>query len=103
MRGLEWKSILTAAIAGSSLFIAAGAQAHDDDRWRWEHRHHGRGHDRHVHDRTIFVERERTRPVFVERERPVFVAPSPVMMAPMAPYYPPQDPSLNFNFTIPLR
>ena len=25
MRGLEWKSILTAAIAGSSLFIAAGA------------------------------------------------------------------------------
>ena len=25
------------------------------------------------------------------------------LMAPMAPHYPPQDPSLNFNFTIPLR
>ena len=95
MRGVEWKTILAATIAGSTLFVAAGAQAHDDD-WRWRHRH-----DRHWHHgpERVVVERE---PIVVERARPVYVAPAPVMMAPMN-YGPPQEPSLNFNFQIPLR
>lgn len=108
MRGLEWKTILAAAIAASGILFAAGAQAHDDDRWRddhrrWEHRHHHDSHEhRRHHDspRRVVVERE---PVFIER-RPVVMAPAPVYMAPMAPAYSqPVDPSLNFNFTIPMR
>jgi hypothetical protein len=97
MRGFEWKTILAAAIAGSTLFLAMGAQAHDDDDWRWRHRHyrHWQGPER------VFVERQ---PVFVERARPVYVAPAPIMMAPMMPAYSqPVDPSVNLNFTIPLR
>ena len=102
MRGLEWKTILAAAIAGAGLFIATGAQAHDDDRWRWEHRHYRDhvDHWRHEPERRVVVERQ---PVFVER-RPVVVAPAPVYMAPVAPAYSqPADPSLNFNFSFPLR
>ena len=95
--GLNWRTLAAAAIAGSGLLIATtGAQAHDDDRWhdRWRsERHHHHDHWRHGPPRRVFVERQ-----------PVFVAPAPVMMAPMAPYYSqPVDPSLNFNFTIPLR
>jgi hypothetical protein len=37
----------------------------------------------------------------VYQRAPVFVQPAPVMMAPAYPQ--PVDPSLNFNFTIPLR
>jgi hypothetical protein len=101
MRGFEWRTVLAAAIAASGMFLAAGAQAHDDDEWRWKHRHydHGRWH-REVERRVVF---ERERPVFVQRQ-PVYVAPAPVMMAPMAPTYSqPVEPSLNFNFQIPLR
>lgn len=98
MRGFEWRTVVAAAIAVSGVFLAASAQAHDDDEWRWKHRHHGRWH--HEPERRVIVERQ---PVYVER-RPVYVAPAPVMMAPMAPMYSqPVDPSLNFNFTIPLR
>jgi hypothetical protein len=96
MRGVEWKTILAAAIAGSTLFIAAGAQAHDDDDWRWRHRHSKHWH--HGPERVV-VERQ---PIYVERARPVYVQPAPVMMAPMN-YGPPPEPSLNFNFQIPLR
>jgi len=98
MRGFEWKTIVTAAIAGSTLFVATAAQAHDDDDWRWRHRHYKhweRGPER------VVVERQ---PVIVERPRPVYVQPAPVMMAPMMPAYSqPVEPSLNFNFQIPLR
>jgi hypothetical protein len=105
MRGFEWRTVVAAAIAASGMFLAAGAQAHDDDEWRWKHRHydHGRWHHeperRFVHERPVVYER----PVYVQRQ-PVYVAPAPVMMAPMAPMYSqPVDPSLNFNFQIPLR
>jgi hypothetical protein len=103
MRGFEWRTVLAAAIAASGMFLAAGAQAHDDDEWRWKHRHHGRWHQelerRFVHERPVVYER----PVYIQRQ-PVYVAPAPVMMAPMAPMYSqPVDPSLNFNFQIPLR
>jgi hypothetical protein len=94
MRGFEWKTILAAAIAGSTLFVAAGAQAHDDYDWRWRHRHK---HWERVHERV--VERQ---PIFVERAQPVYVAPTPMMMAPMMPSYS-QPGGVNLNFTIPLR
>jgi hypothetical protein len=83
-----------------------GAQAHDDDRWRWEHRHeHGYEHEHgnwhREPERRVVVERE-----VVER-RPVYVAPAPtpVMIAPMQPAYSGYSgpPSLNLNFSIPLR
>src|SRR6266404_3384358 len=100
MRGFEWKTVLAAAIAASGVFLAAGAQAHDDDERRWKHHHHGRWqHEperRIVHERRVVYER----PVYVQRQ-PVYIAPAPVMMAPM--YSQPVDPSLNFNFQIPLR
>jgi hypothetical protein len=93
MRGFEWKTILAAAIAGSTLFVAAGAQARDDDDWRWRHRHYK--HWEHVHERVV-VERQ---PIFVERAQPVYVAPP---MMPMMPSYS-QPGGVNLNFTIPLR
>ena len=42
MRGVAMKTILAAVIAGSSLLVATGANAHDRwDKWdRWEHKHH---------------------------------------------------------------
>ena len=55
MRGLVRKTILAAAIAGSGIFVAMGAQAHDDDhwrdeRWRREHRHQVEEHERWRHE-----------------------------------------------------
>ena len=102
MRGLVRKTILAAAIAGSGILLAVGAQAHDDDHWRdehWrrEHRHfEEREHWRHEPPRRVVYERA---PVY--QRAPIIVQPAPVMMAPAYPQ--PVDPSLNFNFTIPLR
>ena len=109
MRGLAMKTILAAIVAGTSVLAAAEATARDRwDKWdRWEHRH-GHKH-RHWHDddrpRRVIVER----PVIVERSRPVLVERTrPVLMAPMMPAYPaysppPMDPSVNFNFSFPMR
>ena len=99
MRGLVRKTILAAAIAGSGIFLAVGAQAHDDDhwrdeRWRREHRHQVEEHERWRH--------EPPRRVVYERP-PVIVAPAPVMVAPAQVYAQPVEPSLNFNFTVPLH
>ena len=104
MRGVVMKTILAAAIAGSSLLVATGANAHDRwDKWdRWEHKHHWK------HSRG-YGPPER---VIVERERPVYIAPArPVVLAPVAPMVPAygygggyqQDPSVNFNFSFPMR
>ena len=102
MRGVAMKTILAAVIAGSSLLVATGANAHDRwDKWdRWEHKHH----HRHSHWR----DDDRRSRVIVER--PVYVAPArPVVLAPMAPAYGYgggggyQDPSVNFNFSFPMR
>jgi hypothetical protein len=107
MRGLAMKTILAAAIAGSSLLVATQATARDYDRYdrydrwdRWERKHHkhhwkhSRGYDR---PSRVIVER----PVYVESVRPVYVAP----MMPMMPAYGgggyQQDPSVNFNFSFP--
>ena len=70
MRGFEWKTILAAAIAGSTLFLATGAQAHDDDDWRWRHRNFKHWH--HGPERVV-VERQ---PVYIERARPVLAVSS---------------------------
>jgi hypothetical protein len=95
-------------IAASGLIVAAGAQAHDDDRWRWEHRHE-HGYWRHEAERPVVVEREvvERRPVYVA---PTYIAPAPVMVAPVQPAYSNYGggygggpPSLNLNFNIPLR
>jgi hypothetical protein len=106
MRGLAMKIILAAVIAGTGILAAAPANAHDRwDKWdRWEHKRHkhhwkhSRGYDR---PSRVIVERER--PVYVESVRPVYVAPP---MMPMMPGYGggyQQDPSLNLNFSFPMR
>ena len=80
MRGLVRKTILAAAIAGSGIFVAMGAQAHDDDhwrdeRWRREHRHHVEERERWRHEPPRRVVYERA-PVVYQRA-PVFVAAGP--------------------------
>jgi hypothetical protein len=104
MRGLVRKTILAAAIAGSGIFLAVGAQAHDDDHWRdehWRREHHVDEHEhwRHEPPRRVVYER----PPVVYQRPPVIVAPAPIIMAPAPVYQQPVDPSLNFNFTIPLH
>ena len=106
MRGVAMKTILAAAIAGSSLFVATQASAHDSDRWdRWEHKHHWKHSRGYGPPERVIVER----PVYVAQPvRPVYVAPVAPMM-PMAPAYGyggggyNQDPSVNFNFSFPMR
>ena len=94
MRGVVMKTILAAMIAGSCLLFATGANAHD--RWGKHHWKHSRGYG--PPPRVIVEE-----PVYVTPMRPVYVAP----MMPMAPAYGyggyQQDPSVNFNFSLPMR
>ncbi len=99
MRGLVRKTILAAAIAGSGIFLAVGAQAHDDDRgrdeqWRREHRQYVEEHEHWRH--------EPPRPVVYERP-PVIVAPAPIVVAPAPVFIPSVPSSLNLNFSLPLR
>lgn len=109
MTRLNVRTLLSAGVAGS-MILAAAASARADDGDRWE-RGRGRGHDRHhyvpehryhvVHERYIEVPQR-----VVYQRPPVIVMPAPVYQAPVyqAPMYSqPVDPSLNFNFTIPLR
>ncbi len=102
MRGVAMKTILAAAIAGSSLFVATQASAHDYDRWeRWEYKHHWKHSHGYGPPSRVIVER----PVYVAPARPVVLAP----VAPMVPAYGyggggyQQDPSVNFNFSFPMR
>lgn len=101
MRGVAMKTILAAVIAGSSLFVATQASAHDYDRWdRWERKHHWKHSHGYGPPSRVIVER----PVYVAAPRPVYVAP----VAPMVPAYGygggyQQDPSVNFNFSFPMR
>jgi hypothetical protein len=106
MRAVATKTILAAVIAGMGLLVAAQASAHDYDRWdRWERKHdwkHSRGYGP---PSRVIVER----PVYVAQPvRPVYVA--PVAPMPMVPAYGygggggyHQDPSVNFNFSFPMR
>lgn len=103
MRGV--KTILAAMIAGSSLFVATQASAHDYDNWdRWERKHHWKHSHGYGPPSRVIVER----PIYVAAPRPVYVAPV-APMVPMVPAYGyggggyPQDPSVNFNFSFPMR
>ena len=107
MRGIALKTVLAAAIAGTGLLVSGQASAHDWEKWdRWEHRHHrfehwhDEGPRRAVVDHHVVVERAVVveHPVVMARPAPVYVAP-PMMPA----YAPPADPSLNFNFSFPMR
>lgn len=105
MTRLNVRTLLSATIAGSMVFAAAAsAQADDGDRWDRE-RDRGRDHHRnhYVPERPVHVVHERyvEAPSRVVYQRSVIVMPAPVYQAPM--YSQPADPSLNFNFTIPLR
>ena len=100
MRGLVRKTILATAIAGSSIILAVGAQAHDDDHWRDEHWR--REHRQYVEEREHWRHVEPPRRVVYERP-PVIVAPAPVMITPAPVYAQPVEPSLNLNFNIPLH
>jgi hypothetical protein len=107
MTRLNVRTLLSAGIAGSMLLAAAvSARADDSDRWERD-----RGRDRHhyvpehryhvVHERYVEVPQR-----VVYQRQPVVVMPAPVYQAPLyqAPVYSqPAEPSLNFNFTIPLR
>ena len=121
MAGLALRTLLSAALVGALAFAGtAGAQANDGDRWdgdrrghryveernwardRWEHRHEVPGH-RYRPVTTYYVEAP---PLVIQERQPVYVMPAPVVAAPVyqAPVYAaPAAPSLNFNFTLPLR
>jgi len=121
MTGLMVRTLLSAALAGFLVFAGtAGAQANDGDHWdrdhrdhryveqrrwehdRWEHRHDGPDY-RYRPVATRYVEAP---PRIIQERQPVYVVPAPVVAAPVyqAPVYaPPAAPSLNFNFTLPLR
>ena len=95
MTKLNLRTLMAATLTSSVLLaVATSAWAHDDRDWghkRWKHhRHH------HVEHRYY-----REPPPRVVYERPVMMMPAPVYSAPV--YSQPVDPSLNFNFTIPLR
>lgn len=121
MVGFTVRTLLSAALAGSMVIAgAAGAQADDGDRWDRDHRAHWYVEERSwAHDRreprhdvpdyryrpveTRYVEAP---PLIIPERQPVYIMPAPVMAAPVyqAPVYaPPAAPSLNFNFTLPLR
>ena len=97
MTGLNGRNVLAAAMSIAMVFaVTAGAQAHDERRWereRWEHRHrHGPVVHRHYHE---------AGPRVIHERQPVVVMPAPVYAAPA--YAPPANPSLNFNFHVPLQ
>src|ERR1044072_1754780 len=73
MRGVAMKTILAAAIAGSSLLVATQASAHDYDRWdRWEHKHHWKHSRGYGPPERVIV----ARPVYVAAPRPGYAAPA---------------------------
>ncbi len=115
MTRLNVRTLLSAGIAGSMvLAAAAGAEADDGDRWdRGRDRHHHYVPERHIPERYVHVVPERyvEAPPRVVYQQPVVVMPAPVYQPPIyqapvyqAPMYSqPADPSLTFNFTVPLR
>jgi hypothetical protein len=97
MKGLNSRKVLATAIASSLVFaVTVGAQADDDRHWRrerWEHSHHHNHHHKRHHYEPA--------PRAVYERQPVMVMPGPVYQAPT--YSQPMNPSLNFNFQVPLK
>jgi Ni/Co efflux regulator RcnB len=100
MTRVNWRTVVAIARATSSLLVSAAASAHDDERWEHE-RERERFEHRHYYAPSEHWHRYSEAPRVVYERRPVMVMPAPIYQAPV--YAPPMDPSLNFNFTIPLR
>jgi hypothetical protein len=98
MTKMSLRTLMAATFTSSVLLAAAtSAWAHDDRDWdhkRWDRRDH------HRYERVEYRRYHEPAPRVVY-ERPVVVMPAPVYRAPV--YSQPVDPSVNFNFTIPLR
>jgi len=98
MTKLNLRTLAAAALTSSMLLaVTTSAWAHDDRDWErkhWDHRDHYR------YERVEYRHYREPAPRVVY-EQPVVVMPAPVYRAPV--YSQPVDPSLNFNFTIPLR
>ncbi|WP_395713034.1 hypothetical protein [Reyranella sp.] len=92
-RTANWWKVSVAILSGlAALSIAGGAQA---DNWK-KHRHH---HHHHYYDRDYVVVKPRYR-----APRTVYVVPEPVMVYPQPySYGPAYPPSVNFNFSLPMR
>ena len=91
---LLWKAPLAILAGVVALSYAGAAQA--DPPWKkkkWKHHHH------HYYDPDYVVVKPRYRP-----PRPVYVVPEPVMVYPQPySYGPSYPPSVNFNFSLPMR
>jgi len=96
MTKLSLRTLMAATLTSSMLFAATSAWAHDGD---WE-RKHWKYRDHHRYERVEYRHYHEPAPRVVY-ERPVVVMPAPVYRQPV--YSQPVDPSVNFNFTIPLR
>lgn len=96
---LNLRTLAAAALTSSVILaVTTTAWARDDRDWdsnRWERRHH------HRYERVEHRHYYEPAPRVVYERQPVMVMPAPVYQAPA--YSQPVDPSLNFNFSFPLR
>lgn len=93
VRNAVWWKASVAVLSGlAALSIAGGAQA---DNWKkHKHRHH-----HHYYEPDYVVVKPRYR-----QPRTVYVVPEPVMVYPQPySYGPSYPPSVNFNFSVPMR
>jgi hypothetical protein len=79
---MKAKKIILAAVAGTALLAAAGAQARDG-RWDNGHRDNGRHYGQHHHHGARVVVRPAYRPYYAPR----YVAATPYYYAPPPPVY----------------
>jgi hypothetical protein len=87
-----WKAAVAVFAGMAALSVAGAAQA---DNWK-KHRHH---HHHYYDEPEYVVVQPRYRP-----PRTVYVVPQPVMVYPQPySYGPAYPPSVNFNFSVPLR
>ena len=102
---LNFRNVVAAALASSVILAGLGsAQARDDRDRDWEWKKRDRHHHHHV-ERVEHVYRHEYRreraPRVVHERQPVMMMPAPVYQAPA--YSQPVDPSVNFNFSFPMR
>lgn len=90
---LWWKAPVALLAGVATLVVAGAAQA---DGWKKKHRHH---HHHYYHEPEYVVVKPRYR-----SPRTVYVMPEPVMVYPQQYNYGPSyPPSVNFNFSLPMR
>lgn len=89
---LWWKASVAVLAGVATLAVAGAAQA---DGWKKKHRHH----HHHYYEPDYVVVKPRYR-----QPRAVYVVPEPVMVYPQPySYGPSYPPSVNFNFSLPMR